>query len=127
MNRRRRTAVRSWEEKEGGWECKNQIRRCCYHWDKRGREDLIITTPGRDDTHGNSAVYAYMVLLDVKLAAGEGGGAAWDAVEDYGGGMVVGGGEDRGKDRGNADGNGHGHGHGHGQRGRSDAKSIKGG
>jgi hypothetical protein len=40
----------------------------------------MIATPGRDDTHTNSAVYAYMVLSDVQLAAGEGGGAAQDVV-----------------------------------------------
>ena len=74
----------------------------------------MIATPGRDDTHTNSAVYAYMVLLDVQLAAGEGGGAAQDAVADDVGAMVVGGGVDRGVDRSNADGNGHGHRHGHG-------------
>jgi hypothetical protein len=98
-----------------------------HHWDKGGREDLMIPTPGRDDTHMNSAMYACMVLLDVQLAAGEGGGTAQDAGEDNGGGMVKGGGEDRGKDRGNTDGNGHGHGHGHGQRGHNDAESIGGG
>jgi hypothetical protein len=86
----------------------------------------MIATSGRDDTHSNSAVCAYMVLLDIQLAAGEGGGAAQDVVEDDGGGMVLGGGENCGKDHGNADGNGHGHGHGHGQRGRNDAKSIGG-
>jgi hypothetical protein len=87
----------------------------------------MITTPGRDDTHTNSSMRAYMVLLDAQLAAGEGGGAAQDAVKNDGGGMVVGaGGEDCGKDCGNADGNGHGHGHGHGRRGRNDAKSIGG-
>ncbi len=109
MNRRMRTVVRSWEEKEGEGGCKIQIHRHCHHWDEGRREDLMIETPGRDDTHANSAMYAYMVLLDVQLAAGEGGGTAQDAVEDNGGGMVVGGGEDRGKDCGNADGNGHGH------------------
>jgi hypothetical protein len=87
----------------------------------------MIATPGRDDTHTNSAMYAYMVLSDVQLAAGEGGGTAQDAVENDGGGMVVGGGEDHSKDHGNADGNGHGHRHGHGQRGCNDAKSIGGG
>jgi hypothetical protein len=110
----RRTAVRSWEEKEGEGGCKNQIHHHCHHWDEGGREDLMIATPGMDDTHTNSAVYAYMVLLDVQLAAKEGGGAVQDAVEDDGGGMVVGGGEDHIKDHDNADGNGHGHGHGHG-------------
>jgi hypothetical protein len=44
----------------------------------------MITTLGRDDTHTNSAACAYMVLSDVQLAAGEGGGAAQDAVEDDG-------------------------------------------
>jgi hypothetical protein len=89
VNRRMRTAVTSWEEKEGEGECKNQIRRPCHHWDKGRREDLMIATLGRDDTHANSAMCAYMVLADVQLAAGEGGGAAQDAVEDDGGGMVV--------------------------------------
>ena len=115
------------EEKEGEGECKNQIRRCCHHWDEGGREDLTIATPGRDDAHTNSATCAYMVLADVRLAAGEGGGAAQDAVEDDGGGMVMGGGEDQGKDRSNADGNGHGHGHGHGQCRCGDAMSAGGG
>jgi hypothetical protein len=87
----------------------------------------MIATLGRDDTHSNSALCTYMVLLDIQLAAGEGEGTAQDAVEDYGGGMVVGGGEDCSKDCSNADGNGHGHGHGIGQRGRNDAKSIGGG
>jgi hypothetical protein len=82
---------------------------------------------GRDDTHTNSAARAYMVLVDVQLAAGEGGGAVQGAVEDDGGGMDMGGGEDCSKDCGDADGNGHGHGHGHGQRGCNDAKSIGGG
>ncbi len=109
-------AVRSWEEKEGEWECKNQIRCHPHHWDKGGREDLMIATPGRDDAHINSAARAYMVLLDVQLAAGEGGCAAQNAVEDDGGGTVMGGGEDHGVDWGNANGNGHGQGHGHGQR-----------
>ncbi len=108
-------AVRSWEEKEGEGGCKNQIRRRCHHQDNGGREDLMIATPGRDDTHANSAACTYMVLSDVRLAAGEGGGTVQDAVEDDGQGMVVGGGEDRGKDQGNADGNGHGHRHGHGR------------
>ncbi len=89
MNRRAMLAVRSWEEKEGEGECKNQIRRCCHHWDKGGREDLMIATTGRDDTHANSAMCAYMFLADVQLAAGEGGGAEQDAVEDDGGGTVV--------------------------------------
>jgi hypothetical protein len=44
----------------------------------------MIATLGRDDTHTNSAVCAYMVLLDVQLAAREGGGAAHDALEDDG-------------------------------------------
>jgi hypothetical protein len=118
-------AVRLWEEKEGEGGC-NQIFRPHHHWDKGGREDLMIAMPGRDDTHANSAMCAYMVLLDVQLAAGEGGGTAQDAVEDDGGGMVVEGGEDRSEDHGDADGNGHGHGHGHGQHGRNDAKSIGG-
>ncbi len=120
-------AVRSWEEKEGEGECKKQICHCCHHQDKGGREDLMIATPGRDDTHVNSAACMYMVLSDVQLAAGEGGGAAQDAVEDNGGGMVVRGGEDHGEERGNADGNGHGHGHGHGQRRHNNAKLIGGG
>jgi hypothetical protein len=76
----RRTAVRSGEEKEGEGGCKNQIHHHCHHWDKGGREDLMIATPGRDDTDTNSAACAYMVLSDVQLAAGEGGGAAQDAV-----------------------------------------------
>jgi hypothetical protein len=79
-----RTAVRSWEEKEGEGECKNQIRCHCHHWDKRRKENLMIATPGRDDTHANSATCAYMVLSEVQLAAGEGGGAAQDAVENDG-------------------------------------------
>jgi hypothetical protein len=87
----------------------------------------MIATPGRDDTHANSAPCMYMVLSDIRLAAGEGGGAAQDAVEDDGGGMVMGGGEDCGKDHGNADGNGHGHRHGHGLHRCNDAKSIGGG
>ncbi len=106
--------MRSWEEKEGDGGCKNQIHHHFHHWDEGGREDLMIATPGMDDTHTNSTVYAYMVLLDVQLAAKEGGGAVQDLVEDDGGGMVVGGGEDHIKDHDNADGNGHGHGHGHG-------------
>ncbi len=114
------------EEKEGEGGC-NQIRRFCHHRDEGRREDLMIATLGRDDTHANSAPCAYMVLSDVQLAAGEGGGAAQDAVEDDGGGMVMGGGENRGKDCSNVDGNGHGHRHGHGQRGRNDVKSIGGG
>ncbi len=119
--------VRSWEEKEGQGGCKNQIHCHLHHWDEGGREDIMIATPGRDNTQTNSAVYAYMVLSDVQLAAGEGRGTAQDAVEDYGGGMVVGGEEDRSKDPGNADGNGHGHKQGHGQCGCNDAKSIGGG
>jgi hypothetical protein len=91
----------------------------------------MIATPERDDTHANSAMYAYIVLSDVQLAAQEGGGAAQDAVEDDGGGMVMGGGEDCGKDRGkdsvNAEWNGHGRKKGHGQCGRNDEKSIGGG
>ncbi len=70
------TVVRLWEEKEGKGGCKNQIRRCCHHWDEGGREDLMIATLGRDDTHANSAACAYIVLSDVQLAAREGGGAA---------------------------------------------------
>ena len=122
--------VRFWEEKEGGG-CKNQIHPHCHCWDKGGREDFMIATPERDDTHANSAVYAYIFLVDVQLAAREGGGAAQDAVEDDGGGMVVGGGEDCSKDcskdRSNAEWNGHGRGHGHGQCGHNDEKSIGGG
>jgi hypothetical protein len=87
----------------------------------------MIATLGRDDTHTNSAACAYMVLSDIQLAAGEGGDAVQDAVEDDGGGMVVRGGEDCGEGHGDADGNGHGHGHGHGRRGCNDAKSIGGG
>ena len=49
----------------------------------------MIATPGRDDTHANSATCAYMVMADVQLAAGEGGGAVQDAVEDDGEEMVV--------------------------------------
>jgi hypothetical protein len=82
-------AVRSWEEKEGEGESKNQILHHCHHWGKGRREDLMIATLGRDDTHVNSATCVYMVLSDVQLAAGEGGGTAHDAVEDDGGGMVV--------------------------------------
>ncbi len=33
---------------------KNQICHHRHHWDKGGREDLMIATPGRDDTHANS-------------------------------------------------------------------------
>ncbi len=120
-------AVRFLQEKEGEGECKNQIRHCCHYWNKGGREDLMITTLGRDVTHAISAACMYMVLLDVQLAAEEGGGAAQGVVEDDGGIMVVGGGEDQGKDCGNADGNGHGHGHGHERCGCNDAKSIGGG
>ncbi len=112
-NRRMTTAVRLWEEKEGEGECKNQICYCRHHRDKGDREDLMIVMLGRDDTHVNSAACAYMVLSDVQLADGEGEGAAQDVVEDNGGGMVVGGGEDHSEDCGDADGNGHGHGHGH--------------
>jgi hypothetical protein len=100
---------------------------------------------GRDDAHAYSATQVYMVLLDVQLAAGkgggaardavkddgggtvaagEGGGAAQDAVKDDGGGTVMGGGEDCGKGCNDADGNGHGHGHGHGQRQCGDATST---
>jgi hypothetical protein len=87
----------------------------------------MIATPVRDDTHANSASCTYMVLSDVQLAAGEGGGAAQDAVEDDGGGMVMGEGEDRSEDHGNADGNGHRHGHGHARHRCNDAKLIGGG
>ncbi len=72
MNRRMMPWVRFLEEKESEGECKNQIRRCCHRWDKGGREDLTITTPGRDDAHTNSAACTYMVQSDVQLAAGEG-------------------------------------------------------
>ena len=119
--------VRSWEEKEGEGECKNQIHHCCHHRDKGGREDLMIATPGRDDTHENSAMCAFMVLSEVQLSAGKGGGTAQDAVEDDGGRTVVGGGKDRGKDCSNADGNGHGHGHGHGRPGCDDVTLTGGG
>ncbi len=84
-----RTAVRFLEEKEGEGECKNQIHHHCHHCNKGRWEDLMIATPGRDDTHANSATCAYMVLADIQLAAGEGGGTAQDAVEDDGGGMAV--------------------------------------
>ncbi len=57
-NRRMMTAVRLWEEKGGEGECKNQIRHLCHHWDKGRREDLMIATLGRDDTHANSAACA---------------------------------------------------------------------
>ncbi len=127
MNRRMMLGVRFLEEKESEGECKNQIRRCCPHWDEGGREDLTITTPGRDDAHTNSAACTYMVLSDVRLAAGEGEGAAQDAVADDVGAMVVGGGVDCSVDCSNADGNGHGHGHGHGRLRRNDAKSTGGG
>ncbi len=40
----------------------------------------MIATPGRDDTHVNSASCAYMVMSDVHLAAGEGGGTVQDVV-----------------------------------------------
>ncbi len=82
-------AVRSYEEKKGEGGCKNQIRCQSHHWDKGRREDLMIATPGRDDTHANSTTCAYMVLTEVQLAAEEGGGAVQDAVEDDRGGMVV--------------------------------------
>jgi hypothetical protein len=108
--------------KEGEEECKNQICHRCHHQDEGGREDLMIATPWRDDTHANSATCMYMVLLDLQLAAGEGGGALQDVVEDDGRGMVVGGGEDCGKDCGNANGNEHGHGHGHRRCERNDLK-----
>ncbi len=65
------TAVRLWEEQEGEGECKHQICHCCHHWDKGGRENLMITMPGRDDAQANSAARAYIVLSDVQLAAGE--------------------------------------------------------
>ncbi len=64
-NRRMRTVVRLWEEKEGGWGC-TQIRCPCHHWDEGEREDLMIATPGRDDTHSNSSACAYMVLSEVQ-------------------------------------------------------------
>ncbi len=48
-------------------------------------------------------------------------------MEDDGGGMVMGGGEDCSKDQGNADVNGHGHGHGHGQRRCNDVTLTGGG
>jgi hypothetical protein len=98
----------------GGVEVQNQICRHCHHRDEGGREDLMIATLGRDDTYPKSALCAYMVLSNVQLAAGEGGGTAQNVLEDDEGIMIVGGGEDRGKDCGKADGNGHGHGHGHG-------------
>ncbi len=82
-------AVRSWEEKERKGGCKNHILHRCHHWDNGRMEDLMIATPGRDDTHSHSATCVYMVLVDVQLAAREGGSAARDAVEDYGGGMVM--------------------------------------
>jgi hypothetical protein len=71
----------------------------------------------RDDAHANFAARVYMVLSDIRLAAGEGGVAVQDEVENDGGGTVMGGEEDRG----NADENGHGHRHGHGQRRHNDA------
>ncbi len=73
MRRRRRmtTVVRLWEEKEGEGKCKNQIHHCPHHQGKGGREDLTIATPRRDDAHTNSAAHAYMVLSDVRLAAGD--------------------------------------------------------
>jgi hypothetical protein len=64
-----------------------------------------------------SATHAYIVLLDIRPAAGEGGGAAQDEVGDDGGGTIMGG----GKDCGDADGDGHGHRHGHGKHECSDA------
>ncbi len=64
-----RMAVRFLEAKEAEGECKNQIRSCCHHWDKGGREDLTIALPRRDDAHTNSAECAYMVLVDVQSAA----------------------------------------------------------
>ncbi len=65
MNRRRMPAVRFLEEKEGEGKCKTQICHCCHHRDEGGREDLTITTPGRDDAHTKSAACVYMVLADV--------------------------------------------------------------
>jgi hypothetical protein len=82
---------------------------------------------GRDGAHANSAARVYMVLLDIQLAVGEGGGAAQDLVEDDGRGTVMRGGEDCGKDCGNADKNRHRHGNGHRQRGRDDAALTGGG
>ena len=79
MNRRLMMVVWSWQEQEGAGGG-TQIHRPCHHRDKGGREDLMIATPGRDDTHANSALCAFMVLSEVQLAAGEGGGAAQDAV-----------------------------------------------
>jgi hypothetical protein len=64
VNMRMMMAVRLWEEKEGEGGC-NQIRRPHHHWDKGKRENLMIATLGRDDTHANSAACAYMVLSDV--------------------------------------------------------------
>ncbi len=58
-NRRKMTAVRLWEENEGEGGCKNQIRCPCHHQDEGGREDRMIATLGRDDTHANSAVCTY--------------------------------------------------------------------
>jgi hypothetical protein len=83
-NRRMMTAVRLWEEKEGEGGVHKSDLPPCHHWVKGGREDLMIATLGRDDTHANSAACTHMVLSDVQLAAGEGGGAAQDAVEDDG-------------------------------------------
>ncbi len=76
-------AVRLWEEKEGEGECK--IRSAVFATiGKGGRKDLMIATLGRNDTHANSAACVYMVLSDVQLVAGEGGGTAQDVVEDDG-------------------------------------------
>ncbi len=66
VNRRMMPGVRFLEEKESEGECKNQILRCCHHWDEGGRDDLTITMPGRDDAHTNSAACTYMVLSDVQ-------------------------------------------------------------
>ncbi len=54
VNRRMAMVVRLYREKEGEGGC-NQIRCPCYHRDEGRREDLMIATPGRDDTHANSA------------------------------------------------------------------------
>ncbi len=53
----------------------------------------MIATPGREMLMQILPRGAYMVLSNVQLAAGEGGGAGQDAVEDDddGGGIVVGG------------------------------------
>ena len=82
MNRRMMPAVRFLEVKEGEGECKNQICCCRRHQDKGGKDDLKIAMPRKDDAHANSTAQAFMVLSDIGLAAGEGGGAAQDAVED---------------------------------------------